>query len=95
MLSKEEVEHIAVLARIGLSDDEVARYRKDLSQVLDFFKELETLDISAGEAGESVPRKKNDTREDRVENFSAHGKKIIMGNVPDRKDGYVKVRSVF
>lgn len=95
MLSKEEVEHIAVLARIGLSNDEVSRYQKDLSQVLDFFKELEALDISGEEAGENIPRKKNDTREDRVENFPSHGKKIIMGNVPDRKDGYVKVRSVF
>ncbi len=95
MLSKEEVEHIAVLARIGLSDDEVARYQKDLSQVLDFFKELEAFDMPPEETSESVPRKKNDTREDRVENFPSHGRKIIMDNMPERKEGYVKVRSVF
>jgi aspartyl-tRNA(Asn)/glutamyl-tRNA(Gln) amidotransferase subunit C len=94
MLTKEEVEHIALLARIGLSDEEVNRYRTDLSQVLDFFKELEILDT--GDAVETgIPEKENDTREDRAEDFGSFGKKAILANVPDAKDGYVKVRSVF
>lgn len=95
MLSVEEVKHIALLARIGLSDAEVEKYRKDLSGVLDFFKELESLDLSGEAVGPAVPRKTNDYREDRVSEFSADGKKAIMENVPETKGGYVKVRSVF
>lgn len=94
MLSTEEVKHIALLARVGLSDEEVERYRTDLSQTLDFFKELESLDTSdAVETG--VPEKENDYREDRMDDFGSLGKQAILGNVPETKDGYVKVKSVF
>lgn len=94
MLSTEEVKHMALLARIGLSDEEVERYRTDLSQTLDFFKELESLDT--GESVETgVPEKENDTREDRMEDFGSIGKRNILANVPETKDGYVKVKSVF
>ena len=40
MLTVEEVKKNALLARIELSDDEVARFQKDLSAVLDFVDEL-------------------------------------------------------
>ena len=94
MLTEEEVKHIATLARIGLSDEEVERYRTDLSQTLDFFKELETLDTSiVSDTG--VPGKENDYREDNEEDFGSLGKRSILGNVPETKDGYVKVKSVF
>lgn len=95
MLSVEEVKHIALLARIGLTDAEVEKYRKDLSGVLDFFKELESLDLSGESLDTAVPRKTNDYREDRAEDFGSTGKQAIMENVPETKDGYVKVKSVF
>lgn len=95
MLSVEEVKHIALLARIGLTDTEVEKYRKELSGVLDFFKELESLDLSGEPLGTVVPRKTNDCREDRAENFGSAGKQAIMDNVPETKDGFIKVRSVF
>ncbi|NTW15457.1 MAG: Asp-tRNA(Asn)/Glu-tRNA(Gln) amidotransferase subunit GatC [Candidatus Moranbacteria bacterium] len=95
MLSTDEVKRIALLARIGLTDAEIERYRKDLSSVLDFFRELEALDLSDGADGEGVPVKENDTREDRAEPFGSVGRDDIMKSVPSVKDGYVKVRSVF
>lgn len=95
MLSTEEVQHVALLARIGLTDAEVEKYRKDLSSVLEFFKELESLDLSAESPGDDPSCKKNDYREDRAEDFGITGKQSIMENIPETKDGYVKVRSVF
>ena len=44
MLSREEVKHIASLSRIGIEDKEVEDYQKNLSAILDHFKELEKLD---------------------------------------------------
>lgn len=95
MLSREEVEHIALLARIGLSDTEVEKYRKDLSGVFDFFHELEELDLSGEPEDDGIPVKENDTREDSVSGFGSVGRDGIMRNVPAKNDGFVKVRSVF
>ncbi len=45
-LTKEEVEHIAALARLELSDEEKARYREQLSEILDYAARLQSLDTS-------------------------------------------------
>jgi aspartyl-tRNA(Asn)/glutamyl-tRNA(Gln) amidotransferase subunit C len=95
MLTSEEVRHIALLARIGLTDSEVEKYRKELSGVLDFFHELGELDLSGESVGGGIPVKENDTREDRVVEFGGIGREDILKCVPVKKDGFIKVRSVF
>ena len=58
-LTLEEVRHIANLARLELSEDELKRFRGQLSAILDYFQQLESLDtdmipptasVSAGQA---------------------------------------------
>jgi aspartyl-tRNA(Asn)/glutamyl-tRNA(Gln) amidotransferase subunit C len=44
-LSAAEVEHIARLARLSLSEDELARYARQLSAILDYASQLAGLDI--------------------------------------------------
>jgi aspartyl-tRNA(Asn)/glutamyl-tRNA(Gln) amidotransferase subunit C len=46
-LTVEEVEHIASLARLQLSDDEKSRFRVQLSSILDYMTMLRRLDTSA------------------------------------------------
>ena len=41
-----EVEHIASLARLNLTDEEVARFREQLSAILDYVAQLQALDTS-------------------------------------------------
>ena len=71
-LTREEVLHIARLARIGLSDDDVARFQEQLSEILEHFGSLRELDTEGveptshplplesvmrpDEAGPSLPR---------------------------------------
>ena len=43
-LTLEEVKHIANLARLELSEDELKRYRGQLSAILDYFQQLESVD---------------------------------------------------
>ena len=45
-LTLEEVEHIADLARLRLTDDEKERYRQQLSAILDYVAQLQALDTS-------------------------------------------------
>ena len=53
-LTLEEVEHIAALARLRLSDEEKARYREQLSAILDYMAKLKQLDTSAIEPTATV-----------------------------------------
>jgi len=46
-LSLNEVEHIASLARLDLTDDEKNRYREQLSAILDHVAQLQKLDTSS------------------------------------------------
>jgi len=43
-LTRDEVLHIARLARIGLSEDDVAKFQEHLSEILDHFQALQQLD---------------------------------------------------
>jgi aspartyl-tRNA(Asn)/glutamyl-tRNA(Gln) amidotransferase subunit C len=53
-LTIEEVEHIASLARLRLTDDEKSRFREQLSSILDYMAMLRRLDTSAIEPTASV-----------------------------------------
>lgn len=46
-LSLQEVEHIASLARLELTDEEKARYREQLSAILDHVAQLQKLDTAS------------------------------------------------
>ncbi len=43
-LTREQVDHIARLARLNLSDEERERYREQLSAILEHFQRLQELD---------------------------------------------------
>ena len=43
-LTRDEVLHIAKLARLGLSDEDVPRFQEQLSEILDHFESLKALD---------------------------------------------------
>ncbi len=95
MLSEEEVKHIATLARIGLKEEEVAQYQKELSSVLDFFRELETVNTDAVESVDYSAGMHSHARQDRREDFAVSDREMLLKNVPELKNGFVKVKSVF
>jgi aspartyl-tRNA(Asn)/glutamyl-tRNA(Gln) amidotransferase subunit C len=94
MLSKEEILNIATLARIGLGGKDIEKYQHSLSAILDYFKKLDEVDIDGVEPIGHITGMQNVFRADECEDFGSLGKKAIMENVPEEKDGYVKVKSV-
>lgn len=94
-LSEEEVRHIALLARIGLKEEEIPRYQKDLSAVFDFFSQLEKVSTDGMEPIRHITGVVDVIREDVEREFDSVGKDGLIKNVPDTKDNFVKVRSVF
>ncbi len=95
MLTSEEVQKIALLSRIGLREEELPKYQKDLSAVLDFFRELETLPTESIAPIGHITGRTNVLRHDDTEVFETEEEGALMKNVPAAKDNFLKVRSVF
>jgi len=45
MISREEVEHVARLARLRFAEDELARLQPELGQIIDYVRQLAELDL--------------------------------------------------
>jgi len=90
MISKKEVQHIAKLARLGLTEKEEKKFQKELSSILDYIAKLKKVDISRVEATSRPLSVKNITRQDEAEKK----KQKLAELAPENKDGYIKVRSI-
>jgi len=83
-LSSEEVRHIAWLARLGLTDAEVERFREDLSVILEHFRALEELDTNSVPAAAHASLLHNILRDD-VPAASLPSEEVLA-NAPDSQD---------
>ena len=92
-LTQDQVQHIADLARIGLSEEEKQKFQEDLGAVLDYIDKLQQVDVYDVEPLAQVSGLENQTRED--ENGSSHADATgLVSMAAKTKDGYVKVRQV-
>ncbi len=92
MLSKEEVLRIAKLARIELGEADVEKFQKNLSTVLEYVEALKSVDTSGLEEVSQVTGLINVQREDRA--ILAQNREEILGQAPEIKDGYFKVKAI-
>jgi aspartyl-tRNA(Asn)/glutamyl-tRNA(Gln) amidotransferase subunit C len=91
-LSQEEVEYIAGLARLALSDDEKALYQDQLSAILEYFERLQELDTEAVSPTASVLPLRSVMRDDEARSFSS--REDILANAPAAEEGCFKVPAV-
>jgi aspartyl-tRNA(Asn)/glutamyl-tRNA(Gln) amidotransferase subunit C len=95
MLSKKEVQKIANLARIEITDKEAEKYSKELSDILGFVEKLNEVDTEGIEPIAHITGAKNMIREDKVIQCSDGTKEAIINNFPEKKDRFDKVKAVF
>jgi len=92
MISKEEVKHIAGLARLELSETEIEKMQKDLSAILDYFdllKKAPRLEKSIVAVGDLSA-----TRKDEVDEKVVGLSEKLVENAPNKKDDYIKVKTI-
>jgi len=96
MISKEEVQHIAQLARLELGDKELQDMQKDLGEILDYVEMLKKVDVSSVDTGShSVGLGlKNITREDEPLPELEEIVKKIKDQFPDKDNDYLKVKGI-
>lgn len=91
-ISREEVQKIAKLAKLRLTEAEVSLYQGQLGKILDAVNELSRLDTSGVPPTTSVLGLSNVLRPDEPEPFAAVEK--LLENAPEREGPYFKVRKV-
>ncbi|HMN29215.1 MAG TPA: Asp-tRNA(Asn)/Glu-tRNA(Gln) amidotransferase subunit GatC [Caldilineaceae bacterium] len=92
-LTHQEVRHVAELAKLNLTETEVAQYAEQLSAILDYAEGLQSVDTSNVPPTPYVLPLENVLRED----IPAPGlsNEQALANAPDSADGFFRVRAVF
>jgi aspartyl-tRNA(Asn)/glutamyl-tRNA(Gln) amidotransferase subunit C len=91
-ISREDVEHVAYLARLGLTEEEKSRLAEQLSNILDHMQMIDRLDTSAIPPTAQVIPLRNVMREDEVRPSSA--REDVLKNAPRREGDYFLVPPV-
>ena len=91
MISKEEVKHIAKLARLELTEKEIEKMQADMSEILGYFDLLKNVPKI------EIQNPKSETQNLRKDDvISSQGiRDEIIGQAPDKKDDYIKVKNIF
>ena len=89
MISREDVEHLARLSRLALSDAEIERMREQLSGILAYIDTLRALDTAGVEPTSHAVPVANVLRDDDVRPCLAQDE--ALANAPDRRDALFRV----
>ena len=92
MLSKEEIEHIAMLARLSLTEEEKELFSAQLSSILDYMEKLNELDTEHIEPTSHVLSISNVMREDSP--GDSIPREDALANAPDRTDKFYRVPKI-
>jgi aspartyl-tRNA(Asn)/glutamyl-tRNA(Gln) amidotransferase subunit C len=91
-ISREDVQHVAHLARLHLTDDEIDRMQVQLSNILDAIETLRDVDTSHVGPTASVIALENVMREDEVR--PGLTRDAALANAPLRDDPFLRVPTV-
>lgn len=90
-LTRDDVLHLAQLARISLSDDEVEEFSEELSAILQYVELLSNVDVSGLKPTNQVTGLTNVMREDVVKDYGYQPQELLK-NVPNTQDDQIKVK---
>jgi len=92
-LTQTEVEHVARLARMQLSEEELALMRAQLSAILDYMTMLQEVDVTEVPPTAQVTGLSSVLRPDEVQPSLTNEE--VLANSPDSAQGMFRVRAVF
>ncbi len=92
-LTKAEIQHIAELSRLELSEAETEQYRAELGSILEYVKMLEEVDTKKIEATAQVSGLMDVFRPDEVRDWEQDEIDLALGQ-GDRQNGSLKVKRV-
>lgn len=91
-LSREEVLHIAALAKVGVTDADVEKFREQLSNILENFTALQRLDTTGVDPTAQSIALQNVIKNDDV--ITSMSKEDVLANAPLREGDFFKIKIV-
>ena len=92
MIDRETVIHVARLARLGLSEQDVETFRTQLSSILQNIAILQEADVSGVSPTAHASRLTNIMRADMPQ--PSYPPEVLLANAPDQEDNCLKVNAV-
>jgi aspartyl-tRNA(Asn)/glutamyl-tRNA(Gln) amidotransferase subunit C len=93
MITLKEIEKLATLSRLSLTEDEKQGFQKDISSILDYVSQLEKVAVSSNNVPE-VGDNYNVLREDVVKTNPGSYTEALLKAAPEREGAYVKVKKI-
>ena len=91
-LSREEVLHIAALARVGATEADVEKMREQLSNILEYFEALQKVDTGGVAPTAQSVALQNVIMSDEVR--SSMSQEDVLANAPQREGDFFKIKIV-
>lgn len=91
-LNRKDVEHVALLSRLDLSENELDKFTGQLDAILEYIDVLNQVDTSAVEPMAHVLEIRNVMRADQVQ--PSLPREAALQNAPDAEDGFFKVPKI-
>ena len=91
-LTTEEMRYVALLARIGMTDDETDKMRNEMSEILEYFGILKQIDTQNVPPTSHSVSLKTVMRDDKVN--ESLPKEDLLAGAPNREEDFIRVRSV-
>ena len=91
-LNRKDVEHVALLSRLDLSETELDKFTGQLDAILEYIDVLNQVDTSAVEPMAHVLEIRNVMRADQVQ--PSLPREAALQNAPEAEDGFFKVPKI-
>ncbi len=93
-LKREQIDHIAKLARLELTEEELKKYGSQLSDILNYIDQLKEVDTTDIEPTAQVTGLENALREDAKEDWDKTESEEALRQAPELENGQIKVKRV-
>ena len=89
-LTRDDVLKLAQLARLDLTEAEIEQFRAEMSAILQYVEQLQSVDVDDLEPTHQVTGLTNVTRADEIKDYGYKSEDLLK-NVPHVKDHQIKV----
>ncbi|MDB5238910.1 MAG: glutamyl-tRNA(Gln) and/or aspartyl-tRNA(Asn) amidotransferase subunit [Candidatus Parcubacteria bacterium] len=93
MITVKDLEHLATLARIELTEDDKESLVKEFDSILGYVDQLKKVDVSLDAAGR-VGAVKNVMRSDTPNTVSAEDRERLLDEAPYREGDFIAVKKI-